>query len=115
MVNAVKKFVDDVGNFFGGVFDAIVNPFKEAFDWVSNKWQGLKNMFGVGVKANVSMGDGVGGRSITTNSNRVVNNNITNKGSFNINGASNPNVTANAVGANWNSITQKNMGGVAKV
>ena len=109
-----KGLVNGIGNALSVVFDLVTMPFKEAFDWVSNKWQGLKNMFSSGVSANVNMGDGVGGRSITTNSNRVVNNNITNNGSFNINGASNPNVTANAVGANWNSITQKNLGGMAK-
>ena len=112
MINAVKGFIDDVVSYFSGIYDAIVNPFKSAFDWVSSKWSSLKGLFSSGVDVNVNGRVGSAVSSSTTN--RTVNNNITNNGSFNINGASNPNVTANAVGANWNSMTQNNMGGVVK-
>ena len=109
-----KGLVNGIGNALSVVFDLVTMPFKEAFDWVSNKWQGLKNMFSSGVSANVNMSDGVGGRSITTNSNRVVNNSSNTNAVINVNGNTNPVATSNAIAGKLNKTTQMNFGGIAK-
>lgn len=112
MVSSVKGFVDDVASFFGGIYDSIVKPFSDAFEWVSNKWQGLKGLFSGGINANVNMGDrqaaGVG-----ANNSRVVNSTNTTNASFIVNGAGNPNAIVNGMDKKLKS-TQSNMGGAAK-
>lgn len=112
MINAVKKFIDDTKAYFGGIYDSIVKPFSDAFEWVSNKWQGLKGLFSGGINANVNMGDrqaaGVG-----ANNSRVVNSTNTTNASFIVNGAGNPNAIVNGMDKKLKS-TQSNMGGAAK-
>lgn len=111
MVSSVKGFVDDVASFFGGIYDSIVKPFSDAFEWVSNKWQGLKGLFSGGINANVNMGDrqaaGVG-----ANNSRVVNSTNTTNASFIVNGAGNPNAIVNGMDKKLK-VTKANMGGIA--
>lgn len=112
MINAVKKFIDDTKAYFGGIYDSIVKPFSDAFEWVSNKWKGLKGLFSGGINANVNMGDrqaaGVG-----ANNSRVLNSTNTTNASFIVNGAGNPNAIVNGMDKKLKS-TQSNMGGAAK-
>ena len=111
MINAVKKFIDDTKDYFGGIYDSIVKPFSDAFEWVSNKWQGLKGLFSGGINANVNMGDrqaaGVG-----ANNSRVVNSTNTTNASFIVNGAGNPNAIVNGMDKKLK-VTKANMGGIA--
>ncbi|MEG1090761.1 MAG: hypothetical protein RSE38_05495 [Acinetobacter sp.] len=112
MINAVKKFIDDTKAYFGGIYDSIVKPFSDAFEWVSNKWQGLKGLFSGGINANVNMGDrqaaGVG-----ANNSRVVNNNNT-QAVVNVSGAGNPQAVGNAAAGAINKTSQMNTRGAAK-
>ena len=112
MINAVKKFIDDTKAYFGGIYDSIVKPFSDAFEWVSNKWQGLKGLFSGGINANVNMGDrqaaGVG-----ANNSRVVNNNNT-QAVVNVSGAGNPQAVGNAAAGAINKTAQMNTRGAAK-
>ncbi|MFM2332337.1 MAG: hypothetical protein RIQ74_1160 [Pseudomonadota bacterium] len=112
MINAVKKFIDDTKAYFGGIYDSIVKPFSDAFEWVSNKWQGLKGLFSGGINANVNMGDRQAAGVGASNS-RVVNSTNTTNASFIVNGAGNPNAIVSGMNKKLKS-TQSNMGGAAK-
>lgn len=109
MINAVEGFIDDVGAFFSGIYDAIVNPFKRAFDWVSSKWNSLKGLFGasVDINTNGSMGYAVS----NTSNNRTITNTKTTNANFNINESISPRATANAINSNLNSVTKSNISG----
>lgn len=112
-ISILSSWVSTLSTIFTGVFNAITEPFRKAFDWVADKWQGLKGLFGAGVGVNVNAGIG---SAVSNTSNRVISNNtvVNNNGSFNINGATSPKATANAVSQNWNAIASRNIGGTAK-
>lgn len=109
--NALASLVLGIGSIFSSVFNAITEPFRKAFDWVSDKWSGLKGIFGGAVNVNAGMGS-----AVSNTSNKMISNNTTvnNNGSFNITGAKNPTAVASAVQTGWGSMTQSNMGGVVK-
>ena len=114
MLNAIKSFISALGAIFTNVFSLITAPFAQAFDWIVNKFSELPSIIGgIASKLTFGLSDKIGS-AVTNTANKVINNNITNNGSFNINGASNPNLTASAVSANWNSIARDNMGGIVK-
>lgn len=109
MINAVKKFIDDTKAYFSGIYDSIVKPFSDAFEWVSNKWQGLKGLFSGGINANVNMGDrqaaGVGG----VKNSRTINQTNTTNANVIVNGAGNPNLVGSVAANQVNKVAQSNI------
>lgn len=59
---------DGIGEFlsacFNNVFEIITGPFTRAFDWVSDKWQGLKSMLGMGAEINAEVRTGENGGGV---------------------------------------------------
>lgn len=108
-VGMISSVVAGIGSAFSGVFDIITAPFAKAFDWVSEKWNGLKAIFSSGVNVNANMAT-----ASASPVQRTINNNSTTNASINVNGAGSPQAVANNVQKNLNSTASKNQGGRAK-
>jgi len=114
MLNAIKSFISTLGAIFTNVFSLITAPFAQAFDWIVNKFSELPAIIGgIASKLTFGLSDKIGS-AVTNTANRISNYTSTTTASIQVNGATNPQVTANAINANLNSMTQNNMGGMVK-
>lgn len=103
MVANAKSAIDSIKNFFGS-----------GIDWIMDKFEKLSG-FVSGITSKLTFGiSGKMGNAVSNTQNRIVNNNITNNGNFNISEVASAKNTASQVNANWNQVTQNNLGGIVK-
>lgn len=108
--NAWNKLVDGAKTAIASIKDF----FGSGIDWIIDKFSKLPSLVnGIVSKLTFGLSDKIGA-AVSRTSNRVVNNTSTTNANFNVNGAVSPQATASAINSNLNSITQSNMGGMAK-
>lgn len=114
VIGVLGAMVRGIANVLITLTDVITRPFRLAIDWIIDKFSQLPSMLG-GIVSKLTFGlsDKIGA-AVSRTSNRVVNNTSTTTASIQVNGSTSPKATASAISSNLNSITQSNMGGMAK-
>lgn len=110
VLNLGKSFVNGIGNIFSVVTDLLKEPFRKAFDWITEKLQAMPNMIGDFVnKATFGISGKISGAVSPQQQTSQTYYGGNTKANIFVNGAGDPVAVANNVTGNLNTVSNRNI------